>query len=228
MAPASKPHAQLEDPLAYLPCSRITEYRKNQIVYNPNEPARSFYLVLDGTVKVSRLADSGRMVLVNIYQTDEFFGESTFLHLHRYPDQATALENAKLMNWTVAEVEEVIMRQPRLGIALIQMMTQRTTEFARRLLSISADNVAPRLARCLISLSERIGTPGEDGTVRMAHFTHELLSEHIGTAREIVSHYMVEFRRQGYLQYSRKEIVLYRDAFEEWLRSTSRKGRPPI
>ena len=26
------------------------------------------------------------------------------------------------------------------------------------------------------------------------------------------------FRRQGYLRYSRKGIILYRDAFREWLR----------
>jgi hypothetical protein len=29
---------------------------------------------------------------------------------------------------------------------------------------------------------------------------------------------MNQFRRQGYLRYSRKGIVLYRDAFKEWLR----------
>jgi hypothetical protein len=28
---------------------------------------------------------------------------------------------------------------------------------------------------------------------------------------------MNQFRRQGYLRYSRKEIILYREAFREWL-----------
>jgi CRP/FNR family transcriptional regulator, cyclic AMP receptor protein len=192
MAPASKPHAPLEDPLAYLPCSRIAEYRKNQVIYNPNEAATSIYLILEGRVKVSRLTDNGRLVLVNIYQTDEFFGESAFLHLHRYSDEATALENTNLMSWIVSEVEEVIMRRPRLGVALVQMMAQRTTEFSRRILSFSSDNVACRLARCLISLSERMGTPAENGSVSLVPFTHELLSEHIGTTREAVSHYMMQ------------------------------------
>jgi hypothetical protein len=30
---------------------------------------------------------------------------------------------------------------------------------------------------------------------------------------------MMQFRKQGYLQYSRKGIVLYPDAFDEWVRS---------
>jgi CRP-like cAMP-binding protein len=220
---ASKPHPPLEDPLAYLPCSHVEEYRKSQVIYNQNEPSTSIYLILEGRIKVSRLAEGGRQVLVNIYQPLEFFGESAFLHLPQRPEGATALENTNLMSWTASEVEEVVMRQPRLGVAFAQILAQRTTEFTRRIESFSADNVARRLARCLIGFSERMGTPGVDGSVSMVPFTHELLSEHIGTSREIVSSYMVQFRNQGYLQYSRKGIVLYRDGLREWSRKASHK-----
>ena len=48
----------------------------------------------------------------------------------------------------------------------------------------------------------------------MIPFTHELLSQYVGTSREIVTHYMNQFRRQGYLRYSRKGILLHRDAHE--------------
>jgi CRP/FNR family transcriptional regulator, cyclic AMP receptor protein len=84
------------------------------------------------------------------------------------------------------------------------------------------DNIARRLARSLIRFSERLGTTEQDGSVRLAPFTHELLSQYVGTSREIVTHYMNQFRRQGYLRYSRKGIVLYRDAFKEWLRQEGR------
>jgi CRP-like cAMP-binding protein len=63
-----------------------------------------------------------------------------------------------------------------------------------------------------------LGVEEQDGSVRMAPFTHELLSQYVGTSREIVTHYMNQFRRQGYLRYSRKGIILYRDAFKDWLR----------
>ena len=76
------------------------------------------------------------------------------------------------------------------------------------------------------SFSERRGTPDQDGSVRMAAFTHELLSQYVGTSREIVTHYMNQFRRQGYLQYSRRGIVLYRDAYEQWLRQNGKRRRP--
>jgi len=53
--------------------------------------------------------------------------------------------------------------------------------------------------------------------VRMAPFTHELLAQYVGTSREIVTYYMNQFRRRGYLRYSRKGITLYRDALNSWL-----------
>jgi CRP/FNR family transcriptional regulator len=211
----------LEDPLAHLPCSSIVEFRKGQTIYNQDQPSTSIYLVIDGKVKVSRLADDGHQVVVDIYQPDEFFGESGFLSLAHRSEQATALETTKLMAWSAAEIEDIVMKRPRLAIALLQILVQRMIDFTKRIESFSVDNISQRLARSLIRFSERLGQPEEDGSVRMVPFTHELLSQYVGTSREIVTHYMNQFRRQGYLKYSRKGIFLYRDAMKEWLRQTA-------
>jgi CRP/FNR family cyclic AMP-dependent transcriptional regulator len=208
----------LEDPLAHLPCSTIVEYRKGQIIYSQDQPSTTLYLVIDGKVKVSRVADDGHQVVVDIYQADEFFGESAFLNLQHRCEQATALENCKLMTWTTAEIEDIATKRPRLAVALLQILVQRTVDFTHRIESFSLDNIARRLARSLIRFSERLGVEEQDGSVRMAPFTHELLSQYVGTSREIVTHYMNQFRRQGYLRYSRKGIILYRDAFKDWLK----------
>ena len=221
MASTSLPHAAqkpLEDPLAHLPCSSILEYRRGQMIYDQQQPSTAIYLVIDGKVKVSRLADDGHQVVVDIYQPDEFFGESAFLNLPNRPEQATALESTKLMTWTASEIEDIITKRPRLAVALLQILVQRTIDFTHRIESFSVDNIARRLARSLIRFSERLGVAEEDGAVRIAPFTHELLSQYVGTSREIVTHYMNQFRRQGYLRYSRKGIILYRDAFKDWLR----------
>lgn len=208
----------LEDPLAHLPCSSILEYRKGQIIYGQDQPSTSVYLVIDGRVKVSRLAEDGHQVVVDLYQPDEFFGESALLHVPRRSEQAAALENTRLMAWTAAEIEDIIMKRPRLAVALLQILAQRTMDFARRVESLSVDNIARRLARSLLRFSERLGVPQQDGSVHMVPFTHELLSQYVGTSREIVTHYMSQFRRQGLLRYSRKGIVLDPKAFREWLR----------
>jgi CRP/FNR family transcriptional regulator len=120
------------------------------------------------------------------------------------------------MAWTMAEIEEIVMRRPRLGVALMQVLARRSIEFGCRIESFSVDNVARRLGRALIRFSERLGQNADDGSVQMMPFTHELLSQYIGTSREIVTHFMNQFRRQGYLSYSRKGIFLRPDALKSW------------
>ena len=214
LAPQPK---SLEDPLAHLPCSTILEYRKAQTVYSQDQPSTSIYLVIDGKVKVCRLAGGGRQVVVDIYQPDEFFGESAFLGPAQRTETSVAIENTKVMAWTTAEIEDIATRRPKLAIALLQLLAQRSMDFGSRIESFSVDNIARRLARSLIRFSERMGQRGEDGSVQMIPFTHELLSQYVGTSREIVTHYMNQFRRQGYLRYSRKGIVLNREALADWL-----------
>jgi CRP/FNR family transcriptional regulator len=219
--PVFAPQKTLEDPLAHLPCSSIMEYSKGQMIYNQDQPSTSIFLIIGGKVKVSRVADDGHQVVVDIYRTDEFFGESALLNLPHRSEQATALENTKLMAWTTAEIEDIITKRPRLAVALLQILVQRTIEFTHRIESFSVDNIARRLARSLMRFSERLGTQEQDGSVRMTPFTHEVLSQYVGTSREIVTHYMNQFRRDGYLKYSRKGIVLYREAFRDWLRQNA-------
>ena len=60
---------------------------------------------------------------------------------------AIALENTKLMIWTIKEIEDIATRRPRLAIALLQLLVQRSMDFGSRIESFSVDNIARRLAR---------------------------------------------------------------------------------
>jgi CRP/FNR family transcriptional regulator len=218
-APATVDNRELlEDPLAYLPCSTIVEYSRGQLIYGRSQVSNSIYLVIDGKVKVCRTADDGRQVVVDIYQPDEFFGECAFLGEKHRTEEAVALDATKVMTWSTAEIEELVVRRPRLGIALVQLLVRRSQEFGARIESFSIDNIGRRLVRSLIRFSERLGRDSGDGSVDMMPFTHELLSQYVGTSREIVTHYMNQLRRQGYLKYSRKGISLNREALRDWLR----------
>jgi CRP-like cAMP-binding protein len=167
------------------------------------------------------MKDDGRQVVVDIYQPDEFFGESALLNLPHRSEQAVALDNTSLMGWSAAEIEDMVAKRPRLAVALLQILTKRSMDFTERIESFSADNIARRLARSLIRFAARQGTRGDDGSARMAPLTHELLAQYVGTSREIVTHYMNQFRKEGYLQYSRRGIVLDHDALGEWLRQSA-------
>jgi len=217
-----EPQKPLGGPLAYLPCSGIAEYKKGQFIYDQHQHGTSLYLIIGGRVKISLLADDGDQVVVDIYQQDEFFGEAAFLQNGHGCEHATAMDDTKLMSWTAAQLQDIIVRRPQLAMAFMQILVRRTEDFACRIESFSGDPIDRRLARALIRFSERMGeeTEAGDGSFRMPPLTHELLAQHVGTSREIITTHLNRFRREGYLKFSRKEVIVFRDPLREWVRAS--------
>lgn len=227
MPPTADP--SMLDPLAFLPCSPVMKYKSGQTIYTPNQPSSQFFLIVEGRVKVSRVS-TGAEVVVDVYQADEFFGEAALLGLDNRVERAVAIEYTRVMRWSREEIEENAMQRPKLALALLQLMARRTEEFERRIQSFSGESVTQRLTRALARFATRFGSRAEDGAMSMPALTHELLSRYVGTSREIVTHHMNQFRREGYLQYSRDGITLYPQAIAEWRPQTIRDspGKPPV
>src|SRR5438874_7668171 len=152
------------DPLTYLPCSQILDFRKGALVYNESQPATRIYLVIGGKVKITRPAGDGRAVLADIYRAEEFFGESALLRLPRCSEEASTIEFTRLMSWTTEQIEDLIRDRPELAIALLQLQSRRMLEYGRRIESVFWENTKQRLERSLIRFSDRLGTPLGDGS----------------------------------------------------------------
>ena len=157
-----------EDPITHLTCSRVLEYAKEAVIYSPVRPSTNLYMILRGTVNVYCMGDAGREVTVDIYHTDEFFGESALLNSSNRSEGAGALEqNTRIMGWTSSVVQELMVERPRLGVALLQMLAQRCVRSVRRIESLASENVERRMARTLIHFSDRLGCTMEDGSLQI-------------------------------------------------------------
>jgi len=217
------PLREMEDALMYLPRKGVMDHRRDQVIFDEHQPSRGLYLVVQGRVKVTLNQDDSAQTVVDIFTTDDFLGESSILGVSPFVERAIALDNVTLMSWTVAEIEEQIERQPRLGVALLQMLVKRGMEYEDRLQSFALDKTPERLVRTLLRFAERLGTRTEDGSDKIPPLTHQLISEYVGTSREIVTFQMNHLRQKGYVRYSRKGIQVYSDALREHLQQHSRQ-----
>jgi len=209
---------ELEDALMYLPRKGVTDYRKGQVIFDESQPSKGLHLVVQGRVKVTIPLDDGEQTVVDIFTTDDFFGESSLLGAERYAERACALDNVTLMSWSGQEIEEQIERQPRLGIALLQMLVRRGLDYEQRLQSFALDKTPERVVRTLLRFADRLGSRTEDGSIKIPPLTHQVISEYVGTSREIVTFQMNHLRQKGFLRYSRKGIQVSMEALSEHLR----------
>lgn len=204
-----------EDALLYLPQRKAVEYRRGDTVLDRHTEPAGLYLISRGKVKVVQGLEDGSKVIIGIYQDDDFFGETGILGVSAGARSASALEKSDIMSWSGSEIKELIERQPRLGLALVQIFAQRLLQITSRLESLALEKTPERVARTLLEFTDRIGAREEDGSVRIPALTHQLISEYACTSREIVTYQMNQLRRLGYVQYSRKYIDVKTDALRE-------------
>jgi len=218
------PSREMEDALMYLPRKAVTSFRKGQLIFDEHQPSTGLHLVVQGRVKVTIPIDDGTETVVDIFSTDDFFGESSLLGSAQYSERAVALDNVSLMSWTSREIEEQAERQPKLGIALLQMLVKRGLDYQARLQSFALDKTPERVIRALLRFADRLGGRTEDGSINIPPLTHQVISEYVGTSREIITFQMNQLRQKGFLRYSRKGIQVYSDALKEHLQAQTRQA----
>jgi CRP/FNR family cyclic AMP-dependent transcriptional regulator len=207
-----------EDPLTYLPRKPVQEFAKKRIIYDQHQPSESLYVVILGRVKITTTAEDGLETIGRIVCSEGLFGEPSLIGAQGRPEAAVALDNATLMSWTRAEIEQHIDREPRLGIALMQYMVRQCIELQDRIENMAVYKTPERVVLSLVQLAATLGTANSDGSTRIASLTHHTIAEYVGTSREIVTFQMNRLRRLGMLRYSRKFIDIYANALEQMLR----------
>lgn len=191
-----------EDPLTLLPRRRPQIFDKDQIIYAPEDPADSLYLVVDGAIKISRIAPSGKEVVLDVESRESFFGITSFLGQGVRGELAAPLERSSVMEWRIDELRELLGRTPELGPALMRMAARKAYDAETRIESFAVDHIRGRLLKALLRLGARFGEP-QGARLHLMPLTHELLAKHVGTSREIVTQHMSQLRKAGLLDYSR-------------------------
>ena len=133
------PETRIEDVLAHLPMSRMKECGKGEVIYGPEYPSSSIYLLVAGKVRISQLAADRTEVLLDIIRPEEIFGESAFLDSRNVSERATAAETCKVMSWEVSDMEKLVSNRPRLAVALLQIFAQRNAQAALRIESFATE-----------------------------------------------------------------------------------------
>ncbi|MGO9893497.1 MAG: Crp/Fnr family transcriptional regulator [Bryobacteraceae bacterium] len=207
-----------EDPLTYLAHKPADAVPKGGVIYPPGMPVERLYLVVTGCVKIGTIAPGGKQVVSRIVPAEGLFGEACLLGAPSQHESATALDSVTLMNWTRAEIERQIEREPRFGVALSQYVLRLGCELADRIETMAMLKTPERVVAALLQLGTSLGRARPDGVLRMPGLTHHTVSEYVGTSREIVTYQMTRLRSHGLIRYSRQFIDIDVKGLEAALR----------
>jgi CRP/FNR family cyclic AMP-dependent transcriptional regulator len=205
--------SELSDPdigsLARLATRR--RFPKDTVVFFENEEGDTFFMIVEGRVKVTILGDDGREIILSVLGPGDFFGEMALLDNEPRSATTIAVEETELLTLQRADFQSVLSDNRSITSALIKVLTARLRRANHQISTLALLDVYGRVARVILDMAREEGKRLKDGRIAFRRATHQEIANRIGTTRETVTRMLKDLERQGLIHVDGKEIVLQPD-----------------
>ena len=160
------------------------------------------FLLKKGQVQIYRLAPNGKKLVVTTLGPGAIFGEMSLVGQGMHNTFAEAVDECVLCVMSRADVERLMREKPDVAYRFFETMGDRVSQLEARLENIAFKSIPARLADLLLRLAN------EAGGSEVRGYTHQDISEMLGTYRETITQTLNDFKVKGLIEIGRKRIVL--------------------
>ena len=189
-------------------------YKAGEMFIGDRDPAHAFYVIMTGQVKLYKSSPEGREQTLNLLGPGDPFGMCTAFAIESFPANAMALEESGILLIPGPVMEAVAMKEPRLLVNIIQILSNRLREAMSLIESLSLMEIPQRLASFLIHSLTREGDK-EISQLELA-ITQRELAKILGATPEALSRALRRMSDAGLLAVDGRSIrILDRESLGE-------------
>ena len=183
-------------------------YYKNTVIFSQGGEGDALFGVASGRVRISASASGGREVFLNIMEPGDTFGEIAVMDGLPRTANAIAIETSTLIVIQRADFLQLLEREPLLAIHLLKLMCERL-RWTSELVEENAFMDGPaRLAKRLLILASLHGRAARVGQLEL-RISQAELARFLGISRQIVNQHLSDWRRLGWIELGRTQIVIH-------------------
>jgi CRP/FNR family transcriptional regulator len=113
----------------------------------------------------------------------------------------------RVLEWEA--FEDLVHRNPEVGVKTIRLLSERLAVYEGRLADLIRKEVVARLAGLILSLSEHEGVVTSDDSRRiLTRYTHRQLASMVGSNREAVTRALGKLRKAGAVEIRDRHIYV--------------------
>lgn len=131
-------------------------FKKEEIIFCEYEPGNSFYFLLEGKVRVSKITSDSEKTL-DILSQGEVFGEMAILENEPRSATMIALEDVKVLEFNKENFTGLLQAKPELAIKLLKVFAKRIYDQKRRLMVLTLQEPETKIMDVFIMLAENKG-----------------------------------------------------------------------
>jgi CRP/FNR family transcriptional regulator len=192
---------QLVKPL--LDTSKVVRLAAGTRIFGPGQAPEAYLLLLEGTVRVQQVSDTGREIVLYRVSAGESCALTTacLMGYEEYQAEGIAETDVEAVAIPRSTFDDLIARSAAFRRFVFTAFSTRVTDLFRIIDEVAFSRIDVRLAQRLL---ERANAEGH------LQLTHQQLAAELGTAREVVSRQLNEFQRRGWISTSRGAIDIAR------------------
>ena len=193
---------------AILRLSFRLKYPKKKIVFIENEEGDKLYIILRGSVKVTKISKSGEEIILAILHKGDFFGDMSLLDGKPRSATVISIEDSELMLINRNNFEKVIEKYPTIAFKLLNELTSRLRKADELIGNLAFMDVTGRIAGILLKLAEEHGQKTDDGILIKSRPTHQAIANMVGASRETVTRVFKQLEDKKYIMMSGKDVTI--------------------
>ena len=168
-------------------------FTKESTVVSETDEGSILFIINRGKVKISRMSESGKEVILAILGEGDFFGEMSLLDGLARSANVVTLADSELFLLHRDDFLALIEKNPKIAIGLLKELALRLRKSDTQIKSLSLFDATGRVATALIQIAEDTGTI-KDGVVQVQNLPSQRdLANIAGTSRETISRVMNAF-----------------------------------
>jgi CRP-like cAMP-binding protein len=178
----------------------LAQYRVGETVFSQGDAADSIFYVRKGKIKLSVVSQQGKVAVVAMLGTGDFFGEGCLAGQIKRMANCTTMCPCSLARLEKVAAIRVLHEEPVFAQLFLHHLLARSIRIEEDLVDQLFNSSEKRLARVLLLLAN-FGKEGEPKTA-IAKISQETLAGIVGTTRSRVSFFMNKFRKLGFIAYN--------------------------
>lgn len=188
--------------------ARSVRFPAGTAIFEQEAEAHSFFVLLDGHVRVVRTTPEGQQVIVRYISVGEDFGIAAALGRTTYPATAVAAADCVALAWPSTLWPELSARFPALGANTYKTVGSRLQDAHTRVIEMSTEQVEQRVAHALLRLVRQTGRKTENGIEIGFPITRQDIAEMTGATLHTVSRLLSAWEEQGLVKSGRKRVTV--------------------
>ena len=189
-------------------------YEKGQMILLEESQGETFFIIVSGAVKVTRLSDDGREVILAILGESDFFGEMSLLDGEGRSANIVANEDAEVLTLSRRDFLDCLETYPKIAIALLEELAIRLRKSDQHIESLSLSDSEHRIAITLIRFAQELGMI-KQGDVKISNLPFQQdIANMAGTSRETVSRTLKLLEEKDLIKKEGKDLIIYK--FDEF------------